>query len=225
MKGLYFLCEGETEKAFVLQKLYPHFIARGTYDVEFELPRKTRGGIKRYGNFVGDLKRALGAKPNRRVVTTLFDFYRLPTDFPEYPAAQEIQDKPKRCDFLQDALKRDLNHAENPNFLPYIQLHEFEALVFALSPEEIEKSGFAAVSEIQAFRALKEEMKAKNLAPEDVNDGSETSPSNRLKRVFPSYRKPLHGPALLEKASLDDLREACPRFSAWLDQLERQIAT
>lgn len=56
--------------------------------------------------------------------------------------------------------------------------------------------------------------------PEDINDHSETAPSKRILGVIPRYRKVVNGSRLAGKIGLTVIRKECPRFGAWLTDLE-----
>jgi hypothetical protein len=105
--------------------------------------------------------------------------------------------------------------------IPYLQRHELEALVLAALPAL--RDLFDAKDALAGIDALEREIGAS--PPEDVNDGRETAPSKRLMRHIPGYRKVLHGPDAARAAGLPALRRACPRFDAWVRQLESLGAT
>ena len=100
----------------------------------------------------------------------------------------------------------------NERFIPYVQAHEFEALVFvdldALPPQ------FPDGEADQAPDRLKQEVGA--TAPEEINDGKLTAPSKRLIREIPAYEhmKSIAGPAIAAHIGLEKLRAACPHFDA-----------
>ncbi|HYK03676.1 MAG TPA: DUF4276 family protein [Thermoanaerobaculia bacterium] len=60
--------------------------------------------------------------------------------------------------------------------------------------------------------------------PEDINEGATTAPSKRLKSIFPTYRKTVHGPLTLQRIGLGRVRAECPHFDAWLRRLEQLAA-
>jgi len=100
--------------------------------------------------------------------------------------------------------------------IPYIQSHEFEALVLAVShcladlfDADDQRSGLVM---LQADIA--------GIPPEDINDSPLTSPSHRLIRLIPGYRKVVHGPDAIELAGLQSVRSRCPRLDHWLSRLE-----
>ena len=127
---------------------------------------------------------------------------------------RSITDTHRRCDALQSALGATFN--DDWRFLPYIQRHEFETLVLAA----LTSLGniLDAEDDLAGLRALEEDIE--ELSPEDINDGEATSPSKRLLSYLPGYSKTLLGPLAIEDAGMATLRSLCPRFDAWLSQLE-----
>ena len=106
-------------------------------------------------------------------------------------------------------------------FLPYVQLHEFEALAFA----DVEK--LASVTAplqnrtVEHHRKQFEEIVAAAGHPEAINDNYETCPSRRIVAIEPGYRKRVHGPITTARIGLAMLREQCQHFAAWLTRLEQ----
>lgn len=224
MMRLFVLVEGQTEEVFVKNLLAPHLIAlapMGRLDVRPIIVmtsrdargRKRRGGGN-WGKWLADLRRLTDEQDGR--FTTMFDLYGLPNDFPELAACAAIADTNRRVVALENAMAAAVG---DWRLTPYIQRHEFEALVLSC-PDSLEK-----LMEGEALAGL-ERLRADigGKSPEDVNDGHDTAPSKRLERFIPGYSKVLHGPLALEDAGLAALRRACPRFDAWVVRLE-EIAT
>lgn len=63
----------------------------------------------------------------KHVFTTMFDLYALPNDFPGYSEANSIGDRYERVLSFEKAFSKAV---ASERFIPYIQLHEYEALVF-----------------------------------------------------------------------------------------------
>jgi hypothetical protein len=221
---LFIVVEGQTEEAFVNRVLAPHLhrvTPLGHLDVRSIIVqtsrdaqgRKRRGGGS-WGKWVKDLKRLI-AEPRGRF-TTMFDLYGLPEDFPRWAECSSIADTARRADALENAMVEAVG---DRRFIPYIQRHEFEALVLA-ALGNLEK--LLDGDDLGGLQRLWEDIAG--AAPEDVNDGTETAPSKRLKRFISSYSKTLHGPLALEDAGLEALRRACPRFDAWVAKLEEIVA-
>ena len=146
------------------------------------------------------------------IVTSLIDYFRLPGDFPDYEEVTALHDVVQIVTGLEAGLKKDIGH---PLFLPYIQLHEFEALLFT------NIKGFVDVAEISPKKSwiILDEIHAILDAydnPEDINDQPETAPSKRLCAIIPGYEKVLHGFWIAEENGLQSIIEKCPRFRHWL---------
>ena len=132
---IYVVCEGQSEASFVNRILSPYFW-KITGEKCFLTPhtvitsrnrragRIFRGGLSDYAKPKNDIVRCL---KNGRYVTTMFDFFRLPIDFPGYDVAQIKGTDLEKTKALEQALYEDIN---NRLFIPYIELHEFEALFY-----------------------------------------------------------------------------------------------
>ena len=109
------------------------------------------------------------------------------------------------------------------NFVPYVQLHEFESLL--LSDAAIVAEYFNAPALQGAVGKAVTEVGN----PERVNDSPLTAPSKRLDRWTETHAprmryskdtKTRHGPRLAARLTLPVIRSACPRFAAWIGRLE-----
>jgi hypothetical protein len=157
------------------------------------------------------------------VVTTLFDLYRLDSDFPSFAASQAQPDLSRRLNVLKQALHADVvaeAGCQPERFIPYIQPYEFEALLFSDVPTltRIEPGWQSATAALAAARAVAE-------SPEHINDRPETKPAAHLERELnnPSYRKRRHGPIAAQKIGLAKIEAECAFFAAWLAQI-RELA-
>jgi hypothetical protein len=100
-------------------------------------------------------------------------------------------------------------------FLPHLQPHEFEALLFA-DPDrliEIEPDWKRYAEVLRAARV-------DAFSPEHIDDGVDTHPSARLKLLKPRFEKVLHGPAAAARIGLERMRNECGHFDAWLERIE-----
>ena len=118
----------------------------------------------------------------------------------------------ERVAYLEKNLQSDFL---DPRFLPYLSLHEFEALLLT-SPDQIATalSGESVIPELVSILASAS-------SPEEVDDGPTTHPSARLSRLLPAYRKRLHGPMIARRIGLDAIRRECPHFDQWLIEVEK----
>ena len=215
--------EGQTELGFIKHTVAPHLVAFGVYATPIivaSADRDRRGSapIPKGGGhwkwWYKDLHRLLTAHSgNEDRVTTLFDLYGLPPDFPGYKETGEELDTKKRVAMLEDAMSEALGR--NWRFIPYIQRHEFESMVLACL-DSLET--LLDDEQVPGLNALRAELG--ETPPEDVNDGKETAPSKRLLKHIPGYGKVVHGLLALEDRGLSALRASCGRFDGWLTRLE-----
>lgn len=176
---------------------------------------KHRGGIRNYSLPKHHINTWMkqDKNPDARF-TTMFDLYRLPEDFPGYDEASSVSDPYERVGVLENALSRDVS---DHRFIPYIQLHEFEALLFA-SPRMLEMQFHHRIDEVNRLVETASDFDS----PELIDDGRDTAPSKRIAREIPEYerRKVSAGPIVAEKIGLSTLRSECRHFGEWIDRLE-----
>jgi hypothetical protein len=132
MKKVHILVEGQTEVTFVREVLYPHLFSHGiVLQPKLVVTKRVKagghfkGGVVSYDQVKRDLERLL-RDTSASLVTTLLDYYGLPTDFPGQ-GTKPGGDCYARVTHVEDAFARDI---ADPRFLPHLVLHEFEALVF-----------------------------------------------------------------------------------------------
>lgn len=116
-------------------------------------------------------------------------------------------------DDLIQAIRRTIGRVSDPWSFPYVQVHEFEGLLFSHVDAFKILFGDVSVAHLKSVRFAFE-------TPEDINDSSATAPSKRIGRLIQTYRKRLHGPVLAERIGVERIRKECPRFDAWLRRLE-----
>lgn len=108
---------------------------------------------------------------------------------------------------------------------PYLQMHEFEALLFA------NVEAFQLLDGCDApIRQALQDIRNCYESPEDINDGKETAPSKRILRCMKqgSYSKTEHGPFILELIGLTTIRQQCRGFDqrlSWLESKSQQQGT
>lgn len=215
------IVEGQTEETFVNQTLKPHLsyfsigVSARVVTTRTKRGAKYRGGLTTYFKAKRDITLWTRQDRNPDVrFTTMFDLYGLPADFPGCKSAAAEDDPYQRVEVLEDALRNDIS---DRRFIPYIQLHEFEALILSdprqLGSQFDNRAGGIARLETMASRFP---------SPEHINDGAETAPSKRIIREIPEYdgRKASAGPIVTGRIGLSTLRSKCAHFARWLDKLE-----
>ncbi|MFL9485022.1 DUF4276 family protein [Chitinophagaceae bacterium LWZ2-11] len=208
-RGIYFIAEGTTEVEFIETSLRHYFIGKGINDIR----AIGMGGSNSYFRYHHDVTTFL-KRERDIIVTSLIDFFRLPNDFPGYADAKKLNGGQQQIEFIERKVEVHIN---NQRFVPYIQLHEFEGLLFA------DMKGFNEIPGCNAKDLA--ELKSiidKYPNPELINNGPETAPSKRLKRIITGYDKPLYGAYIALANGLDSIINKCPRFKEWLDKLETE---
>ncbi len=209
------VCEGETEETFVKKILAPDLSERSV----FVTPRLvgSKGGNLKGQRVLRDLHKTLRERQDT-YVTTFFDLYALPPDFPgqvEATTHPDPLDRARKIEtgFCKEVIERTECRPER--FFPHIQPYEFEALLFS------DTTQFAET--VPSWKNFTEQLKADQQSaptPEHINDGPETHPSVRLKKLRPRYNKVRHGIAVSGRIGLDRIRWECKHFDAWLTRME-----
>lgn len=219
---LHFIVEGQTEEAFVNQILKPHLANKSVWAdarcVTTSTKRniKNRGGVTTYSHVKDDIDKWRKEDQNSDArFTTMIDLYGLPKKFQGYQEAMGFQDPYQRVDVLEDALSKDIN---DWRFIPYIQLHEFEALILA-DPQKLETQFLNHDNEIQRLIHMTKQFDS----PELINQGNQTAPSKRIINEIPEYylNKVLAVQTVARNIGLDTMRAKCKHFNQWLNKLEQ----
>ena len=218
MIRVHVICEGQTEEMFVNEELAEAFWSKGI-DLRPALVGKPgyKGGKFKFERLLTDLKiRLLGDTTS--YCTTFFDFYGLPEDFPGKKAAKteiQILNKANRLmNALVTRLERELGKAPLQRFIPYVQMHEFEGLLFS-NPHAL-ANAISQPSLALEFQTIRDAFNS----PEEINDSRITAPSKRIGKVFPRYDKVIHGSLASIDIGLGVIRRECRLFDDWLHRIE-----
>ncbi len=222
MNDLVVIVEGETEQSFVRDQL-AEYLALHNVNAWAVLPGRQRrhGGVKKWEIAKQDIIRTL---KERRYCSTMFDYYAMPSD---WPGRTESKNKPwqSRAKFVEEKILKDiretLSSSFNPMmFIPYVQLHEFEALAFADIEQLVSVLSPIASHSKETLLTHFQEVLAKSGHPEAINDSYETCPSRRITNQVPAYKKRAQGPIVAKRIGIPRLRQKCTHFDNWLSRLE-----
>jgi len=210
------MVEGQSEEVFIKRTLAPHLRAFDVHAVPTILWTKRvssgggyRGGVSSWGKIWQSLEPL--TRDADAWVTTLLDFYGLPTDFPGLNGMIPTGDPMKDVSTVQDAFK---NRVGSHRFIPFLALHEFEAWLFSDPGVAAVHFGSPRLAE-QLHRVVIDAG-----GPERINHGEATHPKARLRGLVAGYKETVDAPVLLEKIGLPLIREKCPHFSGWVSDLE-----
>lgn len=222
MKRIIIIGEGQTEQSFCNDLLQSHFNELGIF-IEHPTIKKTHGGIVNWEALKYQIENHL-KQDTTAFVTTLIDYYGIYEHhkYPEWTDAQKLVDKNTRMSKLENAMLNAINIDLRGRFIPYIQLHEFEGLLFC--DIDVFNRNFVQ-QEFENYAYLQQTIND-NPNPETINDGIETAPSKRLEKIIRGYQsdkeslKVVYGSLLAQEIGLAKIRAKCPRFDNWIVKLE-----
>lgn len=214
MKRLIIICEGPTEQAFCNDILRDHFLPKGIL-LDAPTIKHSNGGIVAWET----LKKQIITHLNEGncIVSLFVDYYRIRDsyNFPGWMNSKSITDIYDRMRYLFEQMSLDIDINLRSRFIPYIQLHEFEGLLFSdisVFPNNFTKDELD-------FSLLETAVKSAH-TPEEINNGPNTAPSERLKRAIKGYDKIVYGSCLASDIGLKTIRKKCILFNEWIEKLE-----
>jgi hypothetical protein len=225
--NLFIYVEGQEEEMFVNRVLRGHLHPFGVIiqkpilaatkvpigdEQDAEL---TVGGVTNYHSIREDIVNlfATGDITAADVLTTLIDLYALPASFPsqENAMARGLTGS-RKAESIEQAWQADIGR---PNFFPYIQVHEFEALILT-RPSALRDFYPEHAAGIERLR----NECAPFHTPEDINEERATSPSHRILARIPTYNK-IDGFRHLQDIGVPELKAHCRRFKTWIEHCEK----
>lgn len=211
------LVEGYTEQQFIKQLLAPYLATRSVYLTPIILDKPgEKGGDVKFARAKNDIGRHLKQRRDTWI-TLMVDYYGIKPDWPGYEEAQQRHDHAERAAIMRRETARKVTElfperdAER-RFLPYVSMHEIEALYFSDPARLAEKLG---IEQKQIDTIL-----AECGEPEGIDNHPETAPSKRLEKLAPRFKKTVTGIAAAKSVGIETMREKCPIFDTWLRKLE-----
>ena len=211
------LVEGLTEKFFVEAMLVPVLAEKGTFLTPIVISKPgQKGGDVRFARVRNDIE--LHLKQRRDTFVTLFvDYYGLRPDWPGLDEAKATSTPKQKADAVNTATKEvvvQLYRASRAEarFIPFVAMHEFEALLFSEPQILADALGVKAPVIEKILLECKE--------PENINDSPKTAPSKRIQALSAGFIKTTTGIRIARDIGLARIRERCPLFDVWLHELE-----
>lgn len=221
---LHILCEGQTEELFVKNVLKDYLSAYSIICKPQLLltskQKNCRGGILSYYQVSKDLqlmfKQFTEKETETHWFTTMFDLYKLPDDFPGY--GDQYGNVYDKIEHIEQVFAHNISHAR---FIPYIQLHEYEAIVFA-GLDYLENEYPANSKLHKKIDELRSILLKKNNNPELVN--TQNAPSKYIITALDgihNYNKPKIGASIAQKLNINTIKAKCQHFASWINKLEQ----
>ena len=224
MSRLLVYVEGQTEEAFVRDVLAQHLYNSGYTQVSARKmgkarQRNRRGGVRPWPEVRADILDNLKGDSGV-IISTMADYYGMPDHgqaaWPGRTGARVQLEFPNA---IEESLLNDISDQMggdfNPQrFIPYIMMHEFEAMLFSDCRKFANGIGFPCLH--PKFQTIRDQFDT----PEDIDDSPITAPSKRIEALVPKYRKPVLGIRAATTIGLPAIRTECNHFRGWLEYLE-----
>jgi len=221
---VYIVVEGKTEQTFVRDILAPYLAPKGIYLTAMQIGKPGhKGGNITFGRVQKDIDKLLQQRPDI-YISTMFDYFRIAGDWPgvvqirqqvQQGQSLSVQDKSEILQQETSKRLRELLRAQNieQRFIPYIEMHEFEALLFS-------------DAEILAAKLQVPNGQIKNIlsdydSPEEINSAPDKAPSKRLEKLVTGYKKVIMGKVIAQSIGITKIRQECACFNAWVNKLEQ----
>jgi len=228
---VYIIVEGLTEQTFVRDVLAPVMKEKEIYLIPTQIGRPGhKGGNIRFSRAMPDIKMFLEQQPDV-YVSTMFDYFRIDNQWPGIKTVKERIDAGstlsavKKGNIVQDhtfeEVIKNLSNSLSEStvkrrFIPYIEMHEFEALLFS-SPDILAEQTQIPISKINSIITEHGE-------PEEINSEPTKAPSKQLEKLYSlkkeKYKKVGMGKSISEAIGIGTIRKQCPHFNEWLNKLE-----
>jgi len=220
---VYLVVEGQTEQTFVKNTLAPYMAVKNIF-LEPRLLGKNghKGGHVTFERVQQDIGIFLKQEPDT-YITTMVDYFRIDSDWPgkreldQHINAGGIISHHEQAKRLEDAAQHKLEgiHSKqhHQRFFPYVEMHEFEALLFSDAQKLAQGIG---VQDSDIERIL-EQYSGK---PEHINSNPKSAPSKQILALYPAYRKVVMGSTIAASIGIERMREVCPHFHQWLTHME-----
>jgi hypothetical protein len=204
MIRLHFLVEGPSEQRFVDQLIAAHLEPFEVFSTTSRLD-----GVTTFEKLSRELRRFFLDRSSSARFTTMFDYYKLPRHFPG-----DSDDLPR--DPVERVAALEMSFAASMDewrLVPYIQVHEFEALLFTdiSSLSSYHSEHRTAIRELELVRP-------RFPTPEHIDQ--KQPPSKRILEKVPGYDKPTAGAGTAIEIGLAKLRSECLHFNDWIGRLE-----
>ena len=221
MRRLDIIVEGQSEREFISQVVAPYLEKRGvieSYNVSPIVVRtnpNNRGGMSKYSHLKDDILKSLSSSNPGLIVSMMVDFYGMPSNMPHPDNLMELSNDVMKAEAIQNCIAEDI---KDPRFIPYIQMHEFEAFLFA-SSEGFRYCYGDSDKRISSLYDIISQFDN----PEDINSSPDGAPSKRILSIIAEYDKVSDGNLIILQNGMEAILRKCHRFRHWIELLESRI--
>lgn len=219
--------EGPSERNFIKSIVAPNLGMLGIFVMPSVVGKAGhKGGNVKFERVFTDIENYLKQRDDT-VVSTMVDYFRLDTN---WPGMDEIRRRlntgetiplDEKSQILQQAtfeeVKSKLPHIAQleDRFIPYIQMHEFEALLFSDAEILADKMGIV----LRSLQSVVDEYDS----PEHINTDPTKAPSKRIEQLAGKYKKVCQSLPIAQEIGLSKMRQQCRLFNQWLNDFEAKV--
>lgn len=218
--------EGQCERDFLQSVVAPVLGSKNIFLTAAVIGKPGhKGGNVTFARLLKDVENFF-SQGNCHAVSMMIDYFRLHPQWPGMPeltqcmqagASLTLQQKAQALNTATlQAIQQALPQVENveQRFIPYIQMHEYEALLFS---EQQTLAQCLGVEETKVQSVL-----AQYKTPEHINTNPQRTPAKQIENLIRprQYRKRRQGIAIAQKVGLYAMRQQCQLFDAWVERLE-----
>lgn len=212
------IVEGKTEQIFIESILAPYLIENKVIIKATQVSKPgQKGGDVKFSRAVKDIGNHLKQR-SETYVSTFVDYYGIK----EWPGLDKVPLQATPIE-IAEAVNAETRKAvaqsypqlrTDTRFIPYLAVHEFEALLFSCSETLATRLGIKAADVEKVLSDCGE--------PEAINNNPTTAPSKRLDAWSEGgkFAKTSSGISIATDIGIPTIREKCPVFNAWLLCLE-----
>ena len=212
------IVEGKTEQIFIEKILAPYLGHKGIGIRATQISKPgQKGGDVRFSRVKRDLENHLKQRKDT-FVTTFIDYYGT-REWPGLDQAASLATPDEIARMINDATKAEVlslfaEHQAEHRFIPFIAVHEFEALLFSHSEILARHLG---INESKITSVL-----AECGSPEAINNNPMTAPSKRLDAWSTNgkFLKTTTGISVAKEIGIEQMRKKCQLFDNWLAKFE-----
>lgn len=211
------IVEGKTEQIFIHDIVSPYLAQKGIYMTPIIISKPgQKGGDVRFSRAKNDI--GLHLKQRSDTFLTLFvDYYGIKSDWPGLEKAKEQYLPTGKAEEINNATRDQVNqlfgdYGSDRRFIPYISMHEFEALLFS-DPKTL-------ADQLQVPQSDIDNILTECGEPEKIDDSPHSAPSKRLEDLSSRFKKASTGIAVVKAIGLPKIRKNCPIFNKWLTEVE-----
>jgi hypothetical protein len=216
---IYAIVEGHTEKIFVDKMLTPYLANKDIF-IHASIIKKPgqNGGDVKFSRAKNEIKAFLRQRSDT-YVTTFIDLYGIK----EWPGKDVTnnQTPEQKADYINNKTETEITkmceefNINSNRFIPYIAIHEFEAMLFSDSQ--------VLANQLVVDQDIIDEILIECGTPEEINNSPQTAPSKRLDAIMPNgkFPKTTTGITIAQKIGINKIREKCPIFDRWIKTIEQ----